>query len=135
MRALKICLWISGIMWLLSVAGVFLPVSVIESFYSFMGVESFPDSVLFLYGLRVMSAIAAGVGIFFIILALRPMDYGIMVPFSGIGSMVLGVICAIAGMSVKIPALWFLGDALGCFVIGVLVLVFWRQSRQGQDTN
>lgn len=130
MRGLKICLWISGIMWLLSVIGVFLPVSVIESFYTFMGVESFPDSALFLYGLRVMSAIAAGVGVFYIILALRPMDYGIMVPFSGIGSIVLGVICGIAGISIKIPIPWFLGDALGCFVIGVLILAFWRQSVQ-----
>ncbi len=121
MRGLKICLWISGIMWLLSVIGVFLPVSV---------VESFPDSALFLYGLRVMSAIAAGVGVFYIILALRPMDYGIMVPFSGIGSIVLGVICGIAGISIKIPIPWFLGDALGCFVIGVLILAFWRQSVQ-----
>lgn len=129
MRALKICLWISGIMWLSSSAGVLLPVSTIKSFVAYMGIESFPDSALFLYGLRVALAIDAGIGIFFIILALRPMDYGIMVPFSGVGSIAVGVICAITGISVNMPTLWFLGDSLFCFVLGVLILVFWRQNK------
>ena len=131
MRGLKICLWICGILCLLPVAGVFLPVSAIESFCTWMGVDSFPDSALLLYALRVCSAMAAGIGVFFIILALDPKSYGIMVPFSGIGALALGVICGIVGIRVNMPTLWFLGDALGCLVMGVLILVFWRQSRQG----
>jgi hypothetical protein len=135
MRGLKICLWISGIMWLLSLVGVFLPLSVIESFHSKMGLDSFPDSVLFLYGLRVMSAIAGGVGVFYIILALDPLRYGVMVPFSAVSSIVLGILCGVVGIRVKMPLLWFLGDALGCFVIGILILYFWQQSSKTLNTN
>ncbi len=129
MRGLKICLWISGIMCLLEAVGVFLPVSALAPFCTFMGIESLPDSALFFYGLRVMSVMAAGIGVFFIILALGPMDYGIMVPFSGVGAIVLGVICGIVGISVKVPARLYLSDFLSCIVMGALILMFWRQSR------
>ena len=130
MRGLKICLWIAGVGCLLSVFGIFLPVSAWESIVKFFGIEPLPDSPLFFYAARLMSATYAGVGVFFIILALRPVDYGIMVPFSGLAAVVLGVICAVTGFAVKMPNLWFLGDSLSCAVLGVLILVFWRQAKQ-----
>jgi len=139
MRALKICLWIAGIGCLLSVFGMFLPISAWESIAKAFGVQLvLPDSPLFVYAIRLMSATYAAVGVFFIILALRPMDYGIMVPFSGLAAVVLGVICAITGLVAAMPVLWFLGDSLSCVVLGVLILVFWRQvkltSRPLNDT-
>ena len=129
MRALKICLWIAGILCLLSVFGMFLPIRVIESLAKAFGVQTLPDSPLCLYALRVMSATYAGVGVYFVILALRPMDYGVLVPFTGLASVFLGVVCAITGLVVGMPALWFLGDSLSCVVLGVLILVFWRLSK------
>ena len=125
MRALKICLWIAGIGCLLSVIGVFLPISVIESIAKFFGIESFPDSPQFMYAVRLMSATYAAVGVFFVILALDPMKYGVMVPFSGVGAVFVGVVCAIAGLLAAMPLWWFLGDSLSCLVLGVLILVFW----------
>ena len=130
MRALKICLWIAGILCLLSVVGMFLPISAWESIAKFFGIESLPDSPLVPYAARLMSATYAGVGVFFLILALRPMDYGIMVPFSGLAAVVLGVVCAITGLAVGMPVLWFLGDSVPCVVLGVLILVFWRKAHR-----
>ena len=130
MCGLKICLWVAGILCLLCVFGVFLPVSIWESFIGFFGLDSFPDSPLFDYVVRVTSATFVGVGVFFIILAKDPMKYGIMVPFTGLAAVVLGVICGITGFAVKMPNLWFLGDALSCLVLGVLILVFWQQAKQ-----
>jgi len=130
MRALKICLWIAGVGCLLSVFGVFLPISVWESIAKAFSVELvLPDSPLFSYMVRLMSATFTGIGVFFIILALRPMDYGIMVPFSGLAAVVLGVICAITGLAVAMPILWFLADSLSCVVLGVLIFVFWRKAK------
>ncbi|GAI56900.1 unnamed protein product, partial [marine sediment metagenome] len=86
MRALKICLWIAGVGCLLSVFGMFLPMSVFESIAKFFGIESLPDSPLLVYAARLMSTTYAAVGVFFIILALDPMKYGVMVPFSGLGA-------------------------------------------------
>jgi hypothetical protein len=129
MRALKICLWIAGILCLLSVFGMFLPVSAWVSIAKVFGIESLPDSPLFEYAVRLMSATYVGVGIYFIILALHPMKYGVLIPFSGLAAVVLGVACAITGLTVGMPILWFLGDSLSCVVLGVLIVVFWRQAR------
>jgi len=70
------------------------------------------------------------VGVFFVILALHPMKYGVLVPFSGLAAVFLGVVCAIAGLVVGMPVLWFLGDSVSCTVLGVLIVVFWRQAKQ-----
>ncbi len=129
MRGLKICLWITGILCLLSVVGLFLPVSAFESFAGFFGIETLPDSPLIMYAIRTMSATFIGIGVFFIILALNPVKYGVLVPFSGIASVLLGVVCFITGLVVGMPVLWFLGDTLSCAVLGVLILVFWRKAK------
>ncbi len=130
MRALKICLWIAGFACLLSVFGMFLPVSAWESITKFFGIESLPDSPQFMYAVRLMSGTYAAVGVFFVILALDPMKYGVMVPFSGLGALFVGVVCAIAGLLAAMPLWWFLGDSLSCLVLGVLILVFWQKAKQ-----
>jgi len=129
MRGLKICLWIAGILCLLSVFGMFLPIRVIESLARAFGVQTLPDSPLVMYVVRVMSATYAGVGVYFVILALHPMKYAVLVPFTGLASVFLGVVCAITGLVVGMPALWFLGDSLSCLVLGTLILLFWRQAK------
>jgi hypothetical protein len=130
MRALKICLWVTGILCLLSVVGMFLPVSAFESIAKFFGVESLPDSPVVEYAVRAMSATYVGVGIFFVILALNPAKYGVMVPFSGLCAIFIGAVCAITGIVVQMPPLWYLGDSVPCLVLGVLILVFWRRAGQ-----
>ena len=129
MRALKVILWLAGILWLLGVFGMFLPISTLESFTRLFGVESLTGPPAATYAIRVVSAMCVGIGVFFIILALDPMKYGVIVPFSGITSLLLGVVCGITGPAVEMPAKWFLGDTLSCLVLGVLILVFWRKAK------
>jgi len=116
MRALKICLWVGGILCLLSVFGLFLSVSAFESIAKFFGVESLPESPLVEYAIRTASATYVGVGMFFV-------------------AIFIGVVCAVTGIAVQIPALWYLGDSVPCLVLGVLILVFWRQARQTATSN
>jgi hypothetical protein len=130
MRALKICLWIAGFVCLLSIFGMFLPMSVFESIAKFFGIESLPDSPLLMYAVRLMLGTYAAVGVFFVILALDPMKYGVMVPYSGLGAVFLGVVCAIAGLLSEMPLWWFIGDSLSYLVFGVLILVFWQKAKQ-----
>lgn len=135
MRALKICLWITGLYCSSLVFGVFSPVSGLESFVKLFGIGSLPDSPLFFYLARLISATYVGVGIFFIILALRPADYGIMVPFSGLACIILGIVCGITGFAVKMPNLWFFSDSLSCLVLGILILVFWQRVKKASGTS
>jgi len=135
MRGLKICLWIAGIGCLLSILGMILPISTWQPIAKFFGVESIPDSPLVLYLVRTMSASYAIVGIFFIILALRPLDYGIMVPFSGLAAVVLGFVCALTGVMVGMPAIWYLADSLSCIVVGLLIVLFWQKAAKKTHTQ
>ncbi len=130
MRGLKICLWVAGVMCLLSVIGMFLPISVWESISGAFGVELvLPDSPVWAYAVRLMSATSAVIGVYLLILALDPMRYGVMVPFTGIAALLLGICAGVVGLATGMPALWFLGDCLSCTVMGILVLVFWKRAR------
>ena len=134
MRALKICLWIAGILCLLSVFGMFLPVSAWESIAKFFGAESvhLPYSPLFVYVVRVVSAMSVATGVYLIILALHPMKYPVLIPFTGLAAVFLGVVCGITGLVAAMPTLWFLGDSLSCLVLGILILVFWQKAKVNQ---
>ena len=129
MRALKICLWIAGLGCLLSVFGMFLPMSVLVSIAKAFGIRLvLPDSPLFVYVIRLMSATYAAMGVYLIILALHPIKYGVMVPFTAIASVLLGVVCEITGFVVGMPISWFMGDSFSFIVFGILILVFWRRA-------
>ena len=130
MRALKICLWVAGIVCVLSIFGMVLPVSSLKSISKLYGIESFADSPQFIYAIRVGLGTYAAVGIFFVILALDPLKYGVMVPFSALGAIFVGVVCAIAGLSTKVAFWWFMGDSLSCLIWGILMLVFWQQVKK-----
>ena len=129
MRTLKIFLWVAGIACLLSGYGLFMPVSAWEAIANFFGAESLhlPDSPLFVYVVRVCSAMAVAMGVYLIILALNPMKYPVLIPFTGLASIFIGAACGIAGLAVGMPILWFLGDSLGCLLFGILVLASWQQ--------
>lgn len=127
MLGLKICLWIAAVGCLTSVVGLVLPVSAWEGIGEAFGIESFPDSPEFMYAARLLSATFAATGVFLIILALDPLKYGVMVPFTGVSAICLGVVCGIAGSVAAMPVWWYLGDSLGCLILGALTLVFWQQ--------
>jgi len=129
MGALKACLWIHGLGCLLSVFTVFMPMTWFESLYAVLAGRPLPEGPEIAYAVRVASAMSAVLGGFYILLALRPLAYGPLVPFSGWAMVFLGVVCGIAGMASRIPTWWVLGDALWCLVFGVLIVVFWQQAR------
>ena len=129
MRTLKSFLWIAGIACLLSGYGLFTSMSALETMANFFGAESLdlPDSPLFVYVVRLISAMAVATGVYLIILALNPMKYPALIPFTGLASIFIGAACGITGLVVGMPVLWFLGDSLGCLLFGILVLASWQQ--------
>lgn len=139
MRGLKICLWVGGILCIICVLGVFLPMATLESLAKFFGAETpdFSDSPVFEYIVRVMLATYACIGVFLIILATNPAKYRAMVTFTGVASILLGIVCAITGLVVEMPVEWFLGDCLPCIVFGILVLIFQQKAKQpcGESTE
>ncbi len=127
MRGLKVCLWIAGIFCLSAVAGVFAPMSLWPKVTGIFGIESLPDAPVFEYFARLLSGTYGAIGVFFIILALRPEKYGVMVPFSAVASVLVGAVALITGTVAQMPVKWFLCDSLPCIVLGALILVFRQQ--------
>ncbi|HUW84610.1 MAG TPA: hypothetical protein VMZ31_17655 [Phycisphaerae bacterium] len=134
MRALKTCLWLAGVLCLLSAFGLVLPVRVLERLMAAFGGEPFPDSPLLAYMLRVGSGTYVAVGVFYIILAVRPRNFGAMVPFSGLAAIFVGVVCGVTGLAVGLSMAWFVGDFACCTLLGVLILVFWRQGMRATSS-
>jgi hypothetical protein len=130
MRGLKICLWITGILCLSSVVGLFLPFSAYEAIGRSFGIETLPDWPLFMYGIRTVAATFVGIGIYFIILALEPMKYKVLVPFSGLVALFIGIVCMIAGTTSGMPVMWYMSDALSCIILGSLILIFWQRAKK-----
>jgi hypothetical protein len=102
----------------------------LESFAKTVGVESVLDDAVSEYMRRLLMATFGAIGIYLAILALKPKAYGVLIPFTGIASIVLSVVCLVTGYKVCIPTLWYLGDGLSCVIFGVLVLVFWKKANQ-----
>lgn len=130
MGALRICLWVTGIACLTAVPGIFMPMSSWEPVIKFFGVESLPEAPIIEYTARLMCATYAATGIYFIILGLRPLKYGILVPYSGLACVLLGVFCWITGKETAMPPKWFLSDSLSALILGVLILLFWLRAKK-----
>ncbi|MFA5424269.1 MAG: BphX family protein [Phycisphaerae bacterium] len=129
MTGLKVILWLTGIMCLLAIIGLFISFTTFQNFAGYFGVEQLQDTPFMNYLLRVLSVTFAAIGIYFIILATAPLRYGVLIPFSAIASIIIGAACLITGYVVKMPAKWFMADALACLILGVLIYIFWFKAK------
>jgi len=72
---------------------------------------------------------AVAAGVFYVILALDPVKYPVMILFSALAAVFLGLVCGITGLVTGMSPSWFLGDSLSCIIVGVLILIFRRQAK------
>lgn len=134
MFGLKSCLWIAGIACLVSVCVMFfLPLSGWESIAKHFGVESLPDTPMFVYVARLTSAMWTMIGVFFIILAMNPAKYDIMIPFAGLAMVFLGMVCWVTGLVMEMPSRLVLSDSLSGIVLGTLIFAFWKKNRRPEQ--
>ena len=129
MRALKICLWVVGLACLLPGVVLFLPMSTYNSISQFFIDIELPKDPLFAYAVRIMATTYVPVGVFYIMLALKPHGYGLMLPFAGIAPVVLGIACMAVGIAEGLPFTIFGGDAVFALLMGGLILYFWRTEK------
>jgi hypothetical protein len=135
MAALKVFLWIMGLMCLTSVVGVFLPISQIDSMMTNWCGVGLPEGPVMVYFVRVMSVTYAAIGLFFIMLAVRPLEYKGMVPFAGVASAIIGIVCLVVGRAAGLPGKAYVWDFLGGFILGVLIFMFWAKARKAAETG
>ena len=128
-RGLKIVLWIAAVGWGSSIFMVVAPWSCYETCANMLGFGALPTGPAVVYGMRVMSAVSAFVGAYFLVLATNPRAYTPFLKLSIGGLMLVGLVCLVTGLALNMHPPWYLGDVLFCWIIGLLLLVWYPKAQ------
>ncbi len=130
MKTLKIALWIAALGCLTAVPFVFLPWTVLENIFLWVGNDPIPDVPVVIYIFRVVCGIIGLIGVFFLILARNPLDYGPMLNLAAIGLIVFGVISFLLGFNIGVQPIVYVGDALSGVILGMIIWIFSSKEKQ-----
>jgi len=133
MKGLKIILWICGICCLPGFIAAALPWPVITALFQWVGVQPPTAEPITVYIIRLCSAIAGMIGIFFVILARNPLKYGAMLPLAAYGLLCYGVFCLVGGIRYGLPVWTYSGDVIFGVVAGVLILVLRKKAMRANS--
>lgn len=123
MSGLKITLWISAIGCLIATPFTILSWDIIQSIFLWFGIEPISDDPITIYLFRIVCGVFGLIGIFFVILAKNPFQYGYMLNLGAYGLILLGVLCLMLGLSLNMPVKLYIGDALFGLVLGLLIVI------------
>lgn len=129
MRSLRIALWFAAIGCLTATPFIFLPWAAVESIGSWFGIEPLPALPIAVYFFKVVFGVFGLIGVFFIILARNPLQYGAMLNLGAFGLMLFGLSALIFGFYLGIPAIVYIGDGLSGLVLGIAILVLSSRAR------
>lgn len=134
MKGLKVILWICGVSCLLGFIFAVLPWRAITTLFEWFGIQPLEPRPIIVYMIRLFSVIVGMIGIFFIILALNPLNYGAMLLLAAYGLLCYGVLCLAGGIRYGFPVWVYTGDVIFGVAFGVLILVFRKKAMQGSTT-
>ncbi len=134
-RGLKIVLWIAGVGWGSSIFMVVAPWSCYETCANMFGFGALPTGPAVVYGVRVMSAVSAFVGAYFLVLARNPRAYAPFLKLSIGGLMFVGLVCLVTGLALNMRPPWYLGDVFFCWIIGLLLLVWYPKAQVPSESH
>ena len=111
--------------WAKTAASVFIDAETLESLW--------PQSELAIYGMRASLSAYVWLGLSALVAASDPHKYRGFVDIAIAGLLVMSALCLVAGVMGGIPGLWYVGDAVFCFVPAVLLLLF--RNKKGQTVT
>ena len=127
MKGLKIILWICAVSCLLGFICAALPWSVITTFYRWSAVQP-PLEAPTVFLARLCLATFGLTGIFFVILARNPLNYGVMLLLAGYGLICFGIFYFVGGIRYGLPVWIYSQKSLFSAVLGVLILIFRKKA-------
>lgn len=133
MKSLKVALWVTAIGCLTAVPFIFLPWSVVESIGSWFGIESLPNSPIAVYFFRVVFGVFGCIGVFFMLLARNPLQYGRMLDLGAFGLILFGLLALIMGIAIGLPFIVYVGDGLSGLVLGIVIVISSSKSKRLQS--
>ncbi|MBI5207756.1 MAG: hypothetical protein HY934_08190 [Candidatus Firestonebacteria bacterium] len=135
MKNLKIALWIAGISCLIAIPFLFLPWSFIENVYKWFGQNPIPNIPTAVSLFRISCGIFGLIGVFFIILALNPLNYGPMLSLGAYGLILFGLLCLINGIILKISPVFYTLKPLFSLILGSIIIIFYKRVMSSELKN
>ncbi len=133
MKVIKVVLYVAGVLLILQGLAIFLPVGAINFILSMFGDETFPDTSLAKYGLRIILLAFFWIGIVALIAVAYPGRYRSILVILGWGFLTGGVTCLISGIVYGVAPLYYLGDFIFSVIAGILFLVYKTQAQESNQ--
>jgi hypothetical protein len=108
--------------WGISALGLFMPWSFLAGQLRNLGAQNVSDDVMIQYWLRMTAGAFTFIGILFVLLALNPVRYSLLILPLGIFMLIEGGILATFGVSLH-TSITFVADAGFCLLIGLALLI------------
>ena len=134
-RGLKIVLWIAAVGCGISILGVVVPWSWLAGCMAMYGLGAVPATPLFVYLMRTGCATYGLIGLYFLVLAGNPRAYAPFLKLSIGGLMFVGLVCLVTGLALNMRPPWYLGDVLFCWIIGLLLLVWYPKAQVPSESR
>ena len=120
---------------LIAVPFIVLPWSVVEKVALWFGAGPLPDDPLVMYLLRASCGVYGLIGIFFIILAQNPLNYGPMLNVGAYGMIIFGLLSLIVGVGLDVSPKVYAGDFLSGLMLGIAVIVFSSKAKNAENRD
>lgn len=126
---LRVLLVSAGFAWGISLAGLVLPWGLVEKELQGLGAGALDDFMV-QYWLKMAAAVYTLAGCFYVIVAMQPMKYRVVIGFIGWAHAVLGVVFLVNGLMLGVDAIPLYVDVAFCFCVGVGIVAIngklWR---------
>ena len=130
LRLLRFFLLFAAIAWGVSVFGVFSTWDAAADALRGLGAKPIEYDPMLDYWLRMASGAFALVGIGYLLLAINPRKYAVILPWAGWLMILEGAVLAFHGFRLGLPPFPFYGDIGACFLGGAATLALQNSARQ-----
>ncbi|WAC07855.1 MAG: hypothetical protein OS130_01235 [Thermodesulfobacteriota bacterium] len=134
MKGLKIILWICAISFLLGFIYAALPWPVITKIYHWAGIQPPTAEPTTVFILRLFLATVGMMGLFFVILARNPLNYGAMLIFAAYWLIAFGIFYLVGSIPYGLPVWYYSQKVIFSVVLGVLILIFRKKAIRASTT-
>ena len=119
---LRILLLAGGFGWGISLFGVFLPWPMVISQLEGLGAQNISGDPMLNYWLRMTSIAFSFIGLLFLVCAINPPKYALLVPWLGFFMIAEGLVLFIYGLVLNLHFIPFVVDSSFCIIIGVGII-------------
>jgi hypothetical protein len=129
LRLLRLFLAFSAFGWGVCIVGVFASWEQVNCIASGMGAKPIAYDPMLDYWLRMICGAFTLVGLWYLVLALWPKKFAVVILWFGWLMVLEGIILLVHGLRLGLPPLPFYGDVSACFLGGAGILIFARAAK------